>query len=86
MTIDTLVGFAAVLAAAGKILVDVRAGNRTTDKVKTLVDGRMTVALHTIAKLSRAVAKLTSDPHDLLIAEEAEKELQRKYDADASVR
>ena len=81
-----LAGIALILAALGKILVDVRAGNRETSKVHILVDGRMTGALRTIARLSRSVARLTKDPIDEQAASEAEAELEKKYSKDEEVK
>lgn len=71
-------GLALIIGALGKILVDVRAGNRETHNVKVLVDGRMTAALHHIAMLARSIAKLTHDPEDIKTAEDAEREYTEK--------
>lgn len=76
--LGVLTGIALVIGALGKILQEVRAGNRATEKVKILVDGSMTIALKRIAKLSKGIARLTKDPDDVQAAEDAQKDVDIK--------
>jgi hypothetical protein len=75
-------GAVTVIVSVGKVLVEVRAGNKTTERVLVLTDGRMTAALKTIARLAKAIAKMTGDPEDIKAAETAEIELSKKYEQD----
>jgi len=62
-----------------KLYFEVKKGNKTTERVLILTDGRMTVALKNIARLSRALARQTKDPEDIMAADLAEEELAKKY-------
>lgn len=63
-----------------RIYLDVKAGNKKTERVLIMSNGRMTVALKNIARLSRALALQTNDPEDLAAAKLAEDELSKKID------
>jgi len=75
----------AIMGGLVKIYFEVRSGNKETRKVHVLVNARMTVAITTIARLSRSVAKLTKDPEDVKIAEEAERALETKQIEDEKI-
>lgn len=72
-----------ILAGVGKLIVDVRAGNKVTERVLIVSDGRLTAVMRTNARLARALARLTKDPEDIQAAQDAEDDLVKKYEQDA---
>lgn len=79
----------AILTGLGKLIVDVKAGNKVTEEVKTntervliVSDGRLTAVMKTNARLASAIARLTKDPTDIQAAKDAEEDLVKKYDQD----
>src|SRR5688572_22246776 len=71
-----------ILGGVGKLLVDLRAVSKQNTVIHNLVNSRMTLALTTIARLARSLAKLTGDPADLEVASDAEKALEVKLAED----
>jgi hypothetical protein len=75
---------ALILAALGKLYLDVRTGNKETAKVHVLVNGHARKQMRTIARLARAVSRaLPNDVEAARVADEAEKDLDEKTEADS---
>ena len=64
MVVLLIGGILAIIAAVGKVLVDVRAGNRETTKIHKLVDGQRGELLQKIADLERLLAGLSQRKDD----------------------
>lgn len=71
-----------LIALVGKVIVDIRGVKAQNVTIHNLVNSRMTLALTTIARLARSIAKSSGDPEDIKIAEEAEKALETKLTED----
>lgn len=82
-----------ILAGVAKLILDVRAGNAVTEKVRSsteriliVSDGRLTAVMKANAKIARALYDLSGKPEHLAAALDAEHDLAEKYEQDEDQR